>query len=79
MEAKDRDAAEAEFGDLLFTAMNLARHLKVDAESALRRSNAKFRSGLRRWSGRAADAKGWKRGRPDELEALWAAAKSDRS
>jgi len=33
----------AEFGDLLFTAANLARHLKIDSESALRGANAKFR------------------------------------
>jgi ATP diphosphatase len=40
----DTDKIEAEFGDLLFTTINLARHLHVDAESALRRSNAKFRA-----------------------------------
>ena len=33
---------EDEIGDLLFAAANLARHLKVDAEAALRRANAKF-------------------------------------
>jgi len=33
----------AEFGDVLFTAANIARHLKIDSESALRGANAKFR------------------------------------
>jgi len=40
--ANDEELA-AEFGDLLFTAANLARHLKIDTETALRGANAKFR------------------------------------
>jgi ATP diphosphatase len=36
------DALEEEVGDLLFVMANLARHLKVDPEAALRRANAKF-------------------------------------
>jgi uncharacterized protein YabN with tetrapyrrole methylase and pyrophosphatase domain len=32
-----------EVGDLLFTVVNLARYLEVDPESALRRTNRKFR------------------------------------
>ncbi|PIE36828.1 MAG: nucleoside triphosphate pyrophosphohydrolase [Gammaproteobacteria bacterium] len=35
-------AVMEELGDVLFTAVNLARHLGVDAEEALRRSNARF-------------------------------------
>jgi nucleoside triphosphate diphosphatase len=37
------EAIEGEVGDLLFTVVNLARHLKVDPELALRRTNGKFR------------------------------------
>lgn len=36
------DAVEDEFGDLLFVMANLARHMNIDPEAALRRANAKF-------------------------------------
>lgn len=45
VEARDSlgpEALEEEFGDLLFVMANLARHLKIDPEQALRRANAKF-------------------------------------
>jgi ATP diphosphatase len=35
-------AIEAELGDLLFTTVNLARHLRVDAEAALRGASQRF-------------------------------------
>lgn len=44
-EAKDRltrSEIEEEVGDLLFVMANLARHMKVDPEAALRAANAKF-------------------------------------
>ena len=41
---RSQERVEDEIGDVLFTAVNLARHVSVDAEGALRRANAKFRS-----------------------------------
>jgi ATP diphosphatase len=67
-----------EFGDLMFVMANLARHLKVDPEAALRAANAKF---TRRF-GRIEDwlAEGGKT--PDqsdlaEMDALWNRAKAE--
>jgi XTP/dITP diphosphohydrolase len=43
-EVKQEDATkmEAEFGDVLFSMINLARHLKINPETALERTNKKF-------------------------------------
>lgn len=63
---------EDEIGDLLFVVVNLARHLKVDPEKALRATNAKF---VRRF--RAIESALAKQGKTpaqaslDEMEALW--------
>lgn len=43
LEKGDADAIEAEIGDLLFSVVNLARLCTVDPESALRRTNRKFK------------------------------------
>jgi nucleoside triphosphate diphosphatase len=40
--ASDRAKIEEEFGDLLFVVANVARHLKLDPEAALRAANQKF-------------------------------------
>ncbi|MEM0907512.1 MAG: nucleoside triphosphate pyrophosphohydrolase [Pseudomonadota bacterium] len=45
--AGDRTAMEAEFGDLLFTLVNVARHAGIDADAALRNTNAKFAARVR--------------------------------
>jgi MazG family protein len=66
-------AVEGEVGDLLFTVVNLARHLKVDPELALRRTNAKFR---RRFAAmEQASDRGLSDRSPADLEALWAQVK----
>ncbi|WP_299145814.1 nucleoside triphosphate pyrophosphohydrolase [uncultured Tateyamaria sp.] len=79
VEARDHlshDAMVDEMGDLLFVVANLARHLDIDPEEALRRTNAKF---TRRFS--AIEASLATQGkRPEdsnlsEMDALWDAAK----
>ncbi|MBM7334204.1 MAG: nucleoside triphosphate pyrophosphohydrolase [Alcanivorax sp.] len=43
----DRDAIEDELGDVFFTLVNLARHLKLDPDLALRRASDKFEQRFR--------------------------------
>ena len=64
---------EAELGDLLFTAVNLGRHLGVDAEMALRGSNWRFRTRFKEME--QASERPLEELAPAELEQLWAEAK----
>lgn len=69
---------EDEIGDLIFALSNLARHLDIDPESALRRTNLKFERRFRRIEALLAE-----QGRSpaeaslDEMEALWVRAKAE--
>ncbi len=69
-------AIQDEVGDLLFAAVNLARHAGVDPEAALRGTNAKF---TRRFgyveAALAAQGKRPQEASLDEMEALWVEAK----
>ena len=73
-------ATEMEFGDLLFALVNVARKMGIDAEAALRASNAKFR---RRFA--QVEKAAWEQGRAveemtlDEMEEAWRSAKSAES
>jgi MazG family protein len=67
---------EEEVGDLFFVVVNIARYLSVDPESALRKTNRKFKRRFQ-WmeerlheTGRTPDQAGM-----DELESLWQQAK----
>ena len=70
----DADEVEAELGDLLFSCVNLARHLKVDPDAALRRTNLKFRTrfALMEKAAGGADLADLPL---DKLESLWQQAK----
>tara|TARA_A100001391_G_scaffold120125_7_gene81784 strand:+ start:4036 stop:4836 length:801 start_codon:yes stop_codon:yes gene_type:complete len=48
LEQGDRDAIEDELGDVFFTLVNLARHLKLDPDLALRRASDKFEGRFRK-------------------------------
>ncbi len=76
MSENDPEAIAEELGDLLFVVVNLARHLKVDPENALRAANGKFERRFRFIEQALREA-----GRPIEscdleaLDALWGEAK----
>ncbi|MCJ8167978.1 nucleoside triphosphate pyrophosphohydrolase [Atopomonas sediminilitoris] len=78
MADNDPEAIFEEVGDLLFVVVNLARHLKVDAESALRAGNQKFE---RRFRYIEQTLKQETRSFADcsleQLEALWLLAKKE--
>lgn len=79
-EARDtlgQDELREEIGDLLFVVANLARHLDVEPEEALRRANAKFE---RRFKGierrLAIEGKTPEQSDLEEMDALWEAEKA---
>lgn len=70
------ETLSGEVGDLLFAAVNLARHLKVDPEAALRGANAKFERRFAHIESRLAeDGRTPESASLDEMEQLWAEAK----
>lgn len=74
----DADRLEDEMGDLLFVYANLARHLKVDPEAALRRANAKFRRRFGRIEEKlAAEGRKPEQSTLEEMDALWNEAKRE--
>jgi tetrapyrrole methylase family protein/MazG family protein/ATP diphosphatase len=78
----DKDRVEAELGDVLFALCNLARHVDVDAEGALRRTIDKFTRRFAHVEERVHEAHGgWPASASDErltleeLDGYWDEAK----
>ncbi|WP_414902895.1 nucleoside triphosphate pyrophosphohydrolase [Sphingomonas flavalba] len=75
VDAAEDDAARVdEVGDLLFAAVNFARHLNIDPEAALRRANAKFERRFRAMEVNAGQA--FSALPLEDKERLWVAAKA---
>ena len=77
-EIRGQEEIENELGDVLFTVVNLARHLKVDAEAALRKSNRRFEYRVRRAEDAAlAEGSRLQDESVEQLETRWSAAKAE--
>jgi MazG family protein len=73
-----RDRLEDEIGDMLFVIVNIARYLKIDSESALKRANRKFKVRFQFMESELAKAgRTLEQSSLEELEALWQRAKSE--
>src|ERR1051326_634408 len=71
-----RDRLEDEIGDMLFVIVNIARYLKIDSESALKRANRKFKSRFQYMEKQlAGQGKSLDQTSLTEMETLWQRAK----
>lgn len=73
----NQDAIKDEMGDLLFACVNLARHLKVPSDGALRSTNLKFERRFQYIESKLhLQGKGFDDVSLDEMETLWVEAKN---
>jgi ATP diphosphatase len=73
-----RERLEDEVGDLFFVLVNIARYLSLDPESALRKTNRKFRRRFQWMEERLrASGRSPQQASMEELETLWQAAKQE--
>jgi MazG family protein len=74
---QDLSRLQDEFGDMLFVMANIARHLKLDPETAIRSTNAKFERRFRYIEQKALENGQKLDDLPlDEMEAYWVASKT---
>ena len=74
----NHDKIEEEFGDMMFVYANLARHLKINPETALRRCNKKFETRFKMIEQYLInDGKIIEESSLEKLDALWDKAKAE--
>ncbi len=75
---KENSEIEAEFGDLYFILLNLARHLAIDSQKALKKTNIKFRNRFAYIEEKLSiQSKTLTNASLSEMEALWKKAKKE--
>jgi len=80
VEKKEMDKIEDEFGDLVFSLINYARFLQIDAENALERTNKKFISRFTKMEAEALkQSKSLDEMTLEEMDAIWNAIKRQHS
>ena len=76
----DQTRINEEFGDVMFSLVNIGRHYKLDVETSLRQANTRFETRFRLMESLARDSHGDPTTTSlDELEALWQIAKQELS
>ena len=77
IEGEDAANIDEEVGDLLFVVVNLARHLDVEPETALKKTNRKFRKRFRFIEEELTrDGRGFAESDLDEMDSLWDRSKA---
>ena len=72
LQGKDMGAIEEEYGDVLFTLVNLGRHIQIDGESALRTATQRFEKRFRALETTLSQqGKNMYETDPDILESTW--------
>jgi uncharacterized protein YabN with tetrapyrrole methylase and pyrophosphatase domain len=80
VEKNEKDKVEDEFGDLIFSLINYARFLQIDAENALERTNKKFISRFTKMEAEALkQSKRLDEMTLGEMDAIWNAIKQQQN
>lgn len=71
----NKQRQQEELGDLLFTLVNVARHLDIDPESALRGCNTRFQQRFNQVEQQIIQQGGWAQASAESMESAWQTAK----